>query len=123
MKTIIAGSRNIVDPYMLEYVVNLCDWEITEVVCGMAKGVDTLGQRWAGKKDIPVKKFPANWDKYGKAAGMRRNQEMADYADALIAVWDGESKGTQNMIKIARNKGLMVLVYCTNLGKIYDYNL
>lgn len=123
MKTIIAGSRSIVDPYELEYAMSFCDWEITEVVCGMAKGADTLGLRWAGKKDIPVKKFPAAWNKYGNGAGMRRNAEMAEYADALIAVWDGESKGTQNMIKLARNKGLRVLVYCTHLGEIYDYNL
>jgi hypothetical protein len=82
-----------------------------EVVCGMAAGADVLGDRWATTNWIPVKEFPAQWDKHGKAAGAIRNVEMADYADVLVAFWDGESKGTKHMIQTALTKGLEVHVY------------
>lgn len=71
---------------------------ITQVVSGMARGVDSLAVRWASANNIPVMPFPANWDEYKKAAGPIRNKQMADYADELLAVWDGESRGTKNMI-------------------------
>ena len=52
--------------------------------------------------------FPADWDKYGKRAGYLRNVQMAEYADALLAFWDGESRGTKNMIDEALSRGLKV---------------
>ncbi len=61
-------------------------------------------------KAVPIKKFPANWTAYGMSAGYKRNQQMAENADALIALWDGESKGTKHMIDIATQKGLWVHV-------------
>lgn len=106
MKTIIAGSRTIWDYEFVEKVIDECPWDITEVVCGMADGVDTIGLHWATDNDIPVKKFPADWDKYGRAAGRIRNEAMADYADALILVWDGESKGSGHMLEQAAVRGL-----------------
>lgn len=110
MKTIIAGSRGFADyKYMYEQLDN-CPWNITEVVSGTAKGADQRGERWAGHKNIPVTKFPAKWDEYGKGAGYVRNLEMAEYADALIAFWDGESRGTNHMIEIAVDLGLYVKV-------------
>lgn len=72
--------------------------EITEIVSGCAKGADSLGEEWALEANKPVKRFPAEWHKYKKAAGPIRNMQMGDYADQLIAFWDGESKGTQHMI-------------------------
>lgn len=111
MKTIIAGSRDITDPKILEMALIFSKMDITEVVCGGARGVDELGRLWAINYDIPITMFPAEWDKYGKSAGYRRNRDMAVYADALIAVWDGSSKGTKNMIDVARNKGLSVYVF------------
>ena len=74
------------------------------------RGVDSMGEEWAKSKSIPVRRFPADWDGLGKAAGFIRNAEMADYADALIAVWDGKSRGTANMIEVAKKKGLKVHV-------------
>ena len=74
--------------------------EITEVVCGMAIGVDTLGKEWAESQNIPVQEFPADWDGYGKKAGMIRNKEMAAYADCAILIWDSKSRGTKNMLDI-----------------------
>ncbi len=97
MKLIIAGSRGIeeINGDWLDAYVPL----VTELVCGMAKGVDLAGKRWAEIRDIPVKEFPADWEKWGKAAGSIRNHEMALYADELLAFWDGKSRGTVDMIQ------------------------
>ena len=112
MKTIIAGSRTITDIQIVEEAINNSQFDITEVVCGGARGVDDLGRKWAGNGNrIPVKLFPAKWDLFGKSAGYKRNAEMANYADALIAVWDGESRGTKHMIDNAKRKGLKVYVH------------
>lgn len=105
MKIIIAGSRDFFDPELIDEVYNsLEDVKITEVVSGGARGADKAGEEWAYRCGIPIKRFPAQWDKYGKSAGYRRNAEMAEYADGLIAFWDGESKGTQHMIDIAKRE-------------------
>ena len=98
MKVIIAGSRDIIDPGVIFPIIERSPFEIDEVVCGMARGVDRMGRRWAIENGIPIKEFPANWGEYGNAAGPIRNGEMADYADALIAIWDGQSRGTADMI-------------------------
>lgn len=108
MKVIIAGSRKI-DSYdcVLGVVAN-SGFKITEVVSGAAKGVDSIGEEIAYNFGIPVVSFPAEWDKYGKAAGHIRNEQMAKYADALIAIWDGRSPGTKHMITVAKKLGLQV---------------
>ncbi len=101
MKLIISGSRSFNDYDLLsEMAMKVNDKfdEITEVVCGGAKGADVLGKKWADENGIPVKLMPANWTKHGKSAGPIRNREMAEYADALLVFWDGESPGTKNMI-------------------------
>ncbi len=99
MKVIIAGSRHmpIDQQYLISKAIKKSGFKISEVVCGMAKGADTWGLWWALHHDIPVKRFPADWDTYGKAAGPIRNKQMADYADAaIIFIWDG-SRGSENM--------------------------
>lgn len=70
-----------------------------------------MGIKYSEAKRIPLKKFPAEWDKYYKAAGPIRNQKMAEYANALIAVWDGKSTGTKDMIERAKACGLKIFVY------------
>lgn len=84
---------------------------ITEVVSGGAKGVDTLGETWAIKNGVSIKRFPAEWEKYGISAGHIRNRKMGDYADALIAIWDGNSKGTKGMIDYAKEKKLKAFIF------------
>ena len=89
------------------------EFDITEVVSGGARGADLLGERWAKDHGIPVKRFPAKWNRqpdgsYDKGAGFKRNEEMARYADALIAMPGGN--GTADMIRRARNHGLKVYV-------------
>lgn len=115
MRVIIAGSRNITDYEMVKDAIEKSEFTITTVVSGCAKGVDKLGERWAEENGIPIDHFRADWDGYGLSAGAIRNCEMAENADALIAVWDNESKGTGHMIKQAQKKGLRVFVY-----KLFD---
>ena len=98
MKLIIAGSRNFNNYALVEKTIAEMDIEITEVVCGDARGADTLGEEWAIAHSVPVKHFPADWNSYGKAAGYIRNAEMANYGDYLLAFWDGHSPGTKHMI-------------------------
>lgn len=115
MKVIIAGSRDIEDMLLVEQAIRESRFRISEVVCGMARGVDTLGKEWAEARNIDVAPFYADWNTYGKAAGYKRNSAMAEYADALIAVWDGRSRGTRNMIMLARKNNLRV--YVLNLAR------
>lgn len=110
MKTIIAGSRHFNDYEKVVKIIRQSNFQITQVVSGGAKGVDSLGEKWAGKDNY--KRFPANWTKYGKAAGPIRNQQMADYADALIAIYDSRtSKGTKDMIKRAKKSNLKIYIH------------
>lgn len=110
MRTIIAGSRSIEDYNKLLTAISKSGFKITHVVCGGAKGVDTLGLWFAKQNNIPYTMFYPDWNKYGKKAGFIRNQEMAQHADALIALWDGSSKGTNHMINIALDQELEVYV-------------
>lgn len=112
MKTIIAGTRRTVaNLAIVADAIKASEFDITEVVSGGAPGVDALAKKWAEQHGIPVKQFPADWDRYGRKAGPIRNQAMAEYGEALIAVWDGKSRGTKNMIRQARKHGLRVFVY------------
>ncbi len=108
MKVIIAGSREFNDYSRLrDFCDRVLDGEKDiEVVSGTAKGADQMGERYAKERGYPVKRFPANWGKHGKGAGMIRNNDMADYGDALIAFWDGRSRGTKHIIAMAVNRKL-----------------
>jgi predicted Rossmann fold nucleotide-binding protein DprA/Smf involved in DNA uptake len=110
MKTIIAGSRDVTVQEVVDAMKEI-DWAVTEVVSGNARGADAGGEYWARKNQIPVKLFPADWNKHGKSAGPIRNRLMAAYAEALVAVWDGESRGTANMIQEAEKRGLRIYVH------------
>lgn len=107
-KVIIAGGRDFNDYDLLSYKLNriLKNKTDIQIVCGMARGADSLGERYAKENNYLIKEFPANWDKYGKAAGYIRNKEMAEYADACVCFWDSKSKGTKHMIDLATEQGL-----------------
>ena len=116
MKVIIAGGRTFND---YDLLCQNCDKALSlqteiEIVSGTANGADKLGEKYAKEKGYPIKQFPADWDKYGKSAGYKRNEEMAKYADALIAFWDGKSKGTKHMIDLAKRYELKVKVVIFN---------
>lgn len=119
-KLIVAGSRSIRDYGLfvrfLEDTLrlwradrDLAGLEVAEIVSGNAwRGVDLMGERYAKEHGIPIKLFPAQWSRHGRAAGPIRNRETADYADALFLLWDGESRGSKNMLGVAEIAGLKV---------------
>ena len=120
-RIIIAGSRNFNDyTKMLNtldelgiHLINTVD--PVEIISGHASGADTLGEKFAKAYGYPLKIFPADWNTYGRSAGPIRNKQMAEYAAAadrgiLIAFPIGESRGTRNMIKLAKQYGLEVEV-------------
>jgi len=125
MKVIIAGSRGIVD---YSFVVAAIEAGIqhlgitpTEIVSGGARGVDQLGERFAREKGIIIKKFIPYWNTLGKKAGMLRNKDMGDYADCLIALWDGESRGTKQMIEYMKSLNKPVCVLECGMGTLGLY--
>ena len=110
-RVIIAGSRGITDYSILELAIAQTDFSIGNVVSGCARGVDTLGERWARENGVPLSTFPVNWSRFGRAAGKYRNSEMAAYADGAIVLWDGDSRGTLDMIDRMRRCGKPVEVW------------
>ncbi len=118
MRTIIAGSRSITDygtiVYAMQLAANRGITPVTQLVCGMARGVDMLGHHWATERHVPIAPFPvtvADWLKVGRSAGHLRNAVMAQNADALVAIWDGHSRGTASMIRLAGHHGLKTFVF------------
>lgn len=110
MRVIIAGGRDYHNYDTLLEAIKECQFPIATVVCGGAKGVDSLGERYGQEMNLQIAYFFPNWDLHGRAAGPIRNRQMAENADALIALWDGKSRGTKNMIETAQKKGLLVYV-------------
>lgn len=112
MRVIVAGSRS------LDYL-DLLDAErecaiaaaISVVISGRAPGIDLAGEKLAAERGHGCEVYPADWKRYGKQAGFRRNEQMAHAAEALLAVWDGESDGTRHMIGYMKSLGKPVYVY------------
>ncbi|MEO6324896.1 MAG: SLOG family protein, partial [Thermoanaerobaculia bacterium] len=121
MRVIIAGSRSATTQDVRK-ALDTCAWIdlVTSVVSGTAAGADQAGERWAEERGLPVTRFPAEWEKFGKRAGPLRNKQMAENAEALIAVWDGASRGTSSMIELARERGLRVHVHLLDGAKRAD---
>lgn len=111
IKLIVAGTRLFNHAYYRNHIYDTLSLfrqsigEI-EIVSGLAKGPDTIALEYAKKFNLPYKEFPADWNKHNKAAGMIRNAEMAEYADRVLVFWDMKSKGTKNMLELAKKKGL-----------------
>lgn len=105
MRIAIVGSRDftnytVIRKFILDYLDNLSN--VTEIVSGGARGVDSLARQFAEEFDIPIKEFCADWEAYGKSAGMRRNQEIVDYlndADMCFAFPAQFSRGTRDTIR------------------------
>lgn len=93
---------------VVEYVNSLPKG--TVVISGHAKGVDQVAEKAARACGLEVVSIPAEWGKYGKSAGFRRNVEIVDRADVVVAFWDGESKGTEHTISVAKKRGVRVIV-------------
>ena len=119
MKLIVAGGRDVTDKDFIDRAFKesgIDPDEITEIVLGGAKGVDSLAEEYFFNR-YKLSIFPADWETKGKAAGPIRNAQMADYADSLIAIWDGESRGTQNMINQMVKRGKSFYIYYVARGK------
>ena len=114
MRVIVAGSRFFENYEFVSSQLDgiLKDTNVTQIICGMANGVDLLGKRYAKEKGLIVCEFPADWDKYKKAAGPIRNRQMAEHGLLLILFWDGKSPGSKNMLETMKrmNKKIIEII-------------
>lgn len=114
-KIIIAGGRDFDNYEYLSRVVGEVIGKLGpgphEIVSGRAKGADSLGERFAAEHSMQTALFPADWKGLGKRAGFIRNHQMGDYADILVAFWDGQSHGTKDMIDYMKGLGKQVMIY------------
>ena len=105
-KIVIAGSRNYHNYQEAKEFIDVClkNNNASEIIIlsGEASGADRLGERYAQEKGYKILSFPAKWNLYGKAAGPKRNEEMAKNADLIICFWDGKSRGTASLIRLAK---------------------
>lgn len=104
LKLIVAGGRDFNNYPLLDKTLNYLAFhfyvnEQISIVSGTARGADSLALIFAKANDVKTYEFPANWNQHGKSAGFIRNAEMAQFADALVAFWDGQSRGTNHMIE------------------------
>lgn len=112
MKTAIIGSRQITDyKLLIEATKGL---SITAIISGGAAGVDRMAERYAAENNLPLIVLPADWEKYGKQAGMIRNAEIVKEAGQVIALWDGQSKGTAATFAMAKKAGKLAVLVCTS---------
>lgn len=114
-RLIIAGGRNFNDYPLLRDKCNILlsqkmNTHNVIIISGTCRGADLLGEQYARENNLPVYRYPANWKEYGKTAGYLRNRKMAEEADALVAFWDGKSRGTANMITLARGRQLQIRI-------------
>lgn len=106
MRLIVAGSRSFNDFELLSREVYetldafALQGHTVSIVSGGARGADALGELWAKKFGVPVHRFPADWNRYGRRAGYLRNMEMAEFATDALIFWDGVSPGSRHMIAI-----------------------
>ena len=106
MKVAIIGSRNITINNLGEYLPK----NITEIVSGGAKGIDTCAKEYAIHNDLMLTEFLPEYSKFGKAAPLKRNIQIIGYADEVLAFWDGKSKGTKHIIDSCKKLGKKVTV-------------
>ena len=113
MKVAIIGSRNLTISNLGEYLPP----ETTEIVSGGARGIDTCARTYARAHDIALREFHPDYARYGHAAPLRRNQQIVDYADMVLAFWDGQSRGTAHVINICEKKRIMLKVIRIETGE------
>lgn len=112
--TIIAGSRTVDEYRIIREGMKLVPWRVKRVISGACRGPDRLGERWAHEHSIPMDRYPAKWGEFGKSAGYRRNELMAEKAEALVAFHELNSRGTSHMIDIAKRYNLEILILGVN---------
>ena len=110
MKIIIAGSRSLHDYQLLCQTLAPERHRITQVLTGGARGAELLGYRWAWKHAVKHQRFRANWERFGKAAGVRRNHQLAQAGDVLVVFGNTTSPGTAHLIQCMQQLGKPVVV-------------
>lgn len=125
MKIVIAGSRDITSQDLIDRYADILDdkYDITHVISGRAKGVDTCGETWANKHNKDIIYFPADWDKHGKKAGILRNLEMLKQADIILVIMHNDSRGSTHMASIAQTSGKPTYVYNTDTKEGKKFNI
>ncbi len=113
MRLAIVGNRDYHNYEMIKEKVDYIRGQmvITEIVSGGAPGVDALAKRYATENKLQYTEFPADWEKYGKAAGPLRNTQIVEYSDFVIAFPQGKSPGTRDTIAKAEKEGKLIMVY------------
>lgn len=109
-KVVIGGCREFTDYAVFSASVDAFLSELVKrgkicILSGACRGVDEMGERYAAEHGFAVERYPAEWGKYGRSAGPRRNREMVEKADFVIAFWDGESAGTRSLVQYAEQLG------------------
>lgn len=107
MKVAVIGSRNLAVKNLEKYLPE----GTTEIVSGGARGIDSCAKNYANANGIPLKEFLPNYDEFGRSAPLLRNLEIIDYADIVLAFWDGKSRGTKFVIDKCRAKGKPVNIF------------
>lgn len=106
-KVVISGCRDYNNYDEAKLYIDFCLSNIRKendivIVSGCASGADAIGERYAKENGFKIEKYPAEWEKYGKSAGPKRNEKMAKICDYVICFWDKKSRGTASMIKYAK---------------------
>jgi hypothetical protein len=105
----VVGSRGFSN---YEFLKEILQWyDIRQIISGGAKGADQLAAQFASEHDIPLKEFLPDWNRYGRSAGYRRNEQIVEACDEVVAFWDGQSRGTKHTINIAEEKSKPVAIY------------
>jgi hypothetical protein len=112
MKIAVIGSRTFNDYSLLKEKLDEISKsiQITEIISGGAKGADSLAEKYAREKGLLTHIIKPDWEKFGKSAGFRRNQDIINESDFCLAFWDGQSKGTLHSIELAKKKGIPVTI-------------
>lgn len=115
MKVAVIGSRGLAVNNLEKYLPK----ETTEIVSGGAMGIDTCAREYAVKNNIKLTEFLPEYEKYGRSAPIKRNLLIIDYADYVLAFWDGKSHGTKYVIDNCKkkNKPVRILVKTENQNK------
>lgn len=108
MKTAVIGSRSFTDFNLVKDKLSSID--ISEIISGGAKGADSLAEDFAKVNQIPVRVFLPDYDRFGRAAPLKRNHQIVNEAEQLIAFWDGKSRGTKYTLDLARKKGIKIII-------------
>ena len=110
MKVAVIGSRNL----QVEHLEAFIPPDATEIVSGGAKGIDACAQEFALENEIKLTEFLPDYDQYGKSAPLRRNIQIIEYSDLVLAFWDGKSRGTKHVIDTCKERGIPIKVFLNN---------